>query len=198
MYGLPDDQPLVAAHDDLEGLAHIGRVLVGLPPDTAFVCIGTDRSTGDCYGPLVGSGLKALGIEPVYGTLDDPIHSSNLRRRVKDWAGHSCVLAVDSCLGAVENVGRLKLSLGPVRPGAGVMKDLPEVGDLSLTVVVMDADCFLSSLQLNTVSLCEVVEYAAITVKLIASSCGVETRGLLLGSRFCEVVMIPAATGKEV
>ncbi|MCX7773123.1 MAG: spore protease YyaC, partial [Clostridia bacterium] len=44
------------------------------------MCIGTDRSTGDSLGPLVGDMLtkwKLPGVQ-VYGTLDNPVHARNL------------------------------------------------------------------------------------------------------------------------
>ena len=50
-----------------------------VPP--VFVCIGSDRVTGDSLGPLVGSKLHYCDefIFPVYGTLDFPIHALNLK-----------------------------------------------------------------------------------------------------------------------
>ena len=45
-----------------------------------FLCIGTDRSTGDSLGPLVGENLKSLKLNNVhiYGDLENPVHSKNL------------------------------------------------------------------------------------------------------------------------
>ena len=45
-----------------------------------FVCIGTDRSTGDSLGPLVGYKLKYLSKNNIYiyGTLENPIHAKNM------------------------------------------------------------------------------------------------------------------------
>lgn len=105
------------------------------------VCIGTDRSTGDALGPLTGCELLARGYPPelVFGTLDEPVHAGNLSEalvRVQLGYPGATVLAVDACLGSPENVGSISLSDGPVRPGAGVSKNLPPVGQLSLTGVV--------------------------------------------------------------
>ena len=43
-----------------------------------FLCIGTDRSTGDSLGPLIGSRLEAEGIGDVVviGTLEHPVHAA--------------------------------------------------------------------------------------------------------------------------
>ena len=45
-----------------------------------FVCIGTDRSTGDSLGPLIGykiANLRYKGVY-VYGNLEHPVHAKNL------------------------------------------------------------------------------------------------------------------------
>ena len=45
-----------------------------------FLCIGTDRATGDSLGPLIGYKLKDLSQKNIYiyGSLEYPIHSVNL------------------------------------------------------------------------------------------------------------------------
>ena len=45
-----------------------------------FLCIGTDRSTGDSLGPLVGHKLRKYRLKKaaVIGTLDKPVHAMNL------------------------------------------------------------------------------------------------------------------------
>ena len=51
-----------------------------------FLCIGSDRITGDSLGPLIGHRLTAyrgLGFY-VYGTLDDPVHALNLSDRLQN------------------------------------------------------------------------------------------------------------------
>lgn len=108
---------------------------------TVVLCIGSDRSTGDSLGPLVGSLLLAQGLprERVAGDLALPVHASNLRRvwlDLRDTRPRPAVLAVDACLGRQESVGTLTAGLGPLRPGAGVNKDLPPVGDVYLTGIV--------------------------------------------------------------
>src|SRR5690554_5205162 len=48
--------------------------------EVIILCIGTDRSTGDCLGPLVGHKLKLIQYKNIttYGTLDNPVHAKNL------------------------------------------------------------------------------------------------------------------------
>lgn len=105
------------------------------------VCIGTDRSTGDCLGPLVGTALSKLA-SPYYatlGTLSQPVHAMNLQdtlQQMKLDNPHSFVIAIDACLGQSSSIGQIQVLSGPVRPGAGVNKQLPPVGDMHITGIV--------------------------------------------------------------
>lgn len=111
-----------------------------LAKEIIILCIGTDRSTGDALGPLTGSKLKVITCYPhLYGTLDDPVHATNLPtilQNIRQKYAHPFIIAVDACLGRLESVGSVSLGLGPVKPGAAVKKDLPEVGDFYITGIV--------------------------------------------------------------
>jgi len=52
-----------------------------------ILCIGTDRATGDCLGPLVGQSLKDKKLESqgvyIFGTLDEPVHAKNLCQSIE-------------------------------------------------------------------------------------------------------------------
>lgn len=105
------------------------------------VCIGTDRSTGDALGPLVGSKLERLNPKgvAVFGTLDHPVHAVNLEETlqlVNLEFPDTTVIGIDACLGQLSSVGHLHLDLGPLKPGTGVNKKLPEVGQLHITGIV--------------------------------------------------------------
>ena len=52
--------------------------------ELVFLCIGSDRITGDSLGPLIGYQLSPYcsRIFHVYGTLDDPVHALNLPDRI--------------------------------------------------------------------------------------------------------------------
>jgi len=105
------------------------------------VCVGTDRSTGDSLGPLIGTALLRH-LPPnitVYGCLDEPVHALNLEYFagiVKNKHPDSVVLAIDACLGKSENVGYISLKAGPLKPGTGVNKALPEIGDYHIIGIV--------------------------------------------------------------
>nr|WP_092074551.1 spore protease YyaC [Dendrosporobacter quercicolus]NSL49055.1 spore protease YyaC [Dendrosporobacter quercicolus DSM 1736]SDN01345.1 putative sporulation protein YyaC [Dendrosporobacter quercicolus] len=108
--------------------------------EIVILCIGTDRSTGDSLGPLTGSKLHSLSFSSnVYGTLDDPVHATNLAAKLQHIGAsyhQPYIIAIDACLGRLESVGCVSLGRGPVKPGAAVNKDLPAVGDAYITGIV--------------------------------------------------------------
>lgn len=106
-----------------------------------ILCIGTDRSTGDSLGPIIGDKLKFLIREKVslYGNLEYPIHAKNLRETLDEISAlhtNPYIIAIDACLGSIQNVGKVIVENKPLSPGAAMNKDLPKVGDLSITGVV--------------------------------------------------------------
>jgi putative sporulation protein YyaC len=117
-------------------------LMAGAPArPVAFACIGTDRSTGDALGPLVGQKLLRLGLddEAVVGTLERPLHALNMAERLRPLLDHRptpLIVAVDAALGALTSVGAIQLRSGGLRPGEGVGKDIPEVGELAITATV--------------------------------------------------------------
>ena len=106
-----------------------------------FVCIGTDRSTGDSLGPLIGYKIGKLRYNNVFvhGNLDNPVHAKNLgevmEKVYKDY-DKPFVVAIDACPGRMEHVGYLSIGEGPIKPGSGVNKDLAPVGDIYITGIV--------------------------------------------------------------
>ncbi|MGI6537458.1 MAG: spore protease YyaC [Caldicoprobacterales bacterium] len=109
--------------------------------EIVILCIGTDRSTGDCLGPLVGHKLKLISYNKitVYGTLDQPVHAKNLEdiiRLIKEKHKNPFIIAIDACLGKPERIGKISMGSGPLRPGAGVNKILPEIGHMYIVGVV--------------------------------------------------------------
>lgn len=106
-----------------------------------IVCIGTDRSTGDALGPLVGMQLQKLrsNLMHIYGTVAEPVHALNLidtMERIHSTYDDPFIIGIDACLGQSSSVGYIQTSLGPVRPGAGVNKELPPIGAMHITGVV--------------------------------------------------------------
>lgn len=108
-----------------------------------ILCIGTDRSTGDSLGPLVGHKLhpllKSYKNVSLFGTLENPIHAKNLEAtldKIYSEFNSPFIIAVDSSLGSYNRVGYISIKNAPLRPGSGVNKVLPAVGDISITGIV--------------------------------------------------------------
>jgi len=122
---------------------HLFKELKKLPSANPFiiVCIGTDRSTGDSLGPLVGTFLKKCTPENtvIFGTLEEPVHAINLQTtitKIELLYEEANIIAIDACLGQKENVGWIQVGTGPIKPGAGVNKNLPSVGHIHITGTV--------------------------------------------------------------
>ena len=120
---------------------HIRKALENGCRSVAFVCIGTDRSTGDSLGPLIGykiANLKYKGVY-VYGDLENPVHAKNLEEVMK-CVSSDCeepfIIAIDACLGRIDHVGFVGIGEGSIRPGSGVNKELTPVGDMFVTGIV--------------------------------------------------------------
>ena len=114
---------------------------VPIDHDLVIICIGTDRSTGDSLGPLIGSALKKEKLSNfyVYGTLADPVHAVNLDEKLETILHlhkDPFIIAIDACLGRLKNIGKITFSEGPVVPGAAMKKKLPNVGDMHITGIV--------------------------------------------------------------
>lgn len=122
-------------------LNRMARCITVADPVKVLLCIGTDRSTGDCLGPLVGTKVMSCdnNFYKVYGTLDHPVHAGNLKEKLEEIRckhANPFIIAVDACLGQLENVGFVSLGDGSLQPGAGVNKNLPPVGQIHITGIV--------------------------------------------------------------
>lgn len=130
-----------------------------------FLCIGSDRATGDCLGPIIGYKLSKYMNRHcyyVYGTLEEPVHAKNLKDTVeiiRQNHADAFIIAIDASLGKSDHVGYITLGEGPLKPGAGVDKDLPEVGDLFITGIV-NFSGFLDHMLLQTTRLNVVMSLA--------------------------------------
>ncbi len=156
--------------------AHLSQILSGIPRSTEIVvvCVGTDRSTGDALGPLVGRYLqqRCRYRFPLYGTIDQPVHAVNLKETLEDIEkryNHPFVIGIDACLGQHSSVGLIQIGHGPVKPGAGVNKDLPPVGDIHMTGIV-NVGGFMEYFVLQNTRLSLVINMAEIMAEALFAS----------------------------
>lgn len=101
-----------------------------------FLCIGTDRSTGDAFGPLVGTKLTQFGISQVIGTMPAPCDAYNLESRLRTIPSSHIIVAIDACLGTKAYIGSYSVSSEPLFPAQSVGGKLPAVGHYSVAGIV--------------------------------------------------------------
>lgn len=139
-------EPFRISHADMQARSKISLQLQSYLPEMnarpiIIICIGTDRSTGDSLGPFIGTMLQEKGHHPfhLYGTLESPVHALNLEETIiqihKKYT-NPFIISIDACLGRHKNIGTIQIGDGPLKPGAGVNKKLPPVGDVHITGTV--------------------------------------------------------------
>lgn len=109
-----------------------------------LVCIGTDKMTGDLFGPLVGNKIKDLNNEKylkmiVYGDLENQVIFSNANQvinKIKYKYEKPCIIAIDSALSKKENIGKIIVKKGGVSYGHALKKKSNEIGDVTVKAIV--------------------------------------------------------------
>lgn len=134
-----------------------------------FLCIGSDRATGDSLGPVTGQALiNYLNKKRehkhslfIYGSLTTPIHAVNLSSTIQtiyDTIPNPYVIAIDASLGSRDHISHVTLGQGSLSPGIGVHKQLPAVGDAFITGIVNSCDHGSRGIILQTTRLATVIE----------------------------------------
>lgn len=155
-----------AANDFMTAFSFLLEKKISQYKEIVILCIGTDRVTGDCLGPLIGYKLKGnLGDHfNIYGTLDEPVHAKNIEETTKKiYKKHKkpLIIAIDASLGTPEHIGFLTVGEGSIKPGAGLNKKLPHVGDIFVTGIV-NLNNVLDIFILQNTRLCLVMKMADI------------------------------------
>ncbi|RYG73379.1 spore protease YyaC [Lentibacillus lipolyticus] len=142
---MPRNEKLQLMYDDPDLLERMTKRILSWTPitsrDFVIICIGTDRSTGDAFGPFTGSYLSERTLKHfhLYGTLDDPVHAANMEnyfQYIRMEHENPFIIAIDASLGKSASVGTITADIGSLKPGAALNKKLPEIGDIHLTGVV--------------------------------------------------------------
>lgn len=144
-----------------------------------ILCIGTDRSTGDAFGPIVGSLLKNAGFHfPVFGTMETPVDALNLKKYIsfiEQTFINPFILTVDASLGKKEQIGSLYFKMGSMEPGKAANKKLPQVGDAHICAIVNEFESSFFPRKIHETRLHHVYLLANETVKVIMESCNLLT-----------------------
>lgn len=108
-----------------------------------FLCVGTDRVIGDCFGPLVGEKLKNLigknkDIE-IIGDLDKTICIKNIEkalRTINDEFDNPFIICIDAALDKKESVGKIIVTEDGIKLGSGLNKRSDAIGEVSVKGIV--------------------------------------------------------------
>lgn len=156
----------------------LNEVFHSTSQQVVILCIGSDRSTGDSLGPLVGTMLKKSKISfPVYGTLEEPVHALNIKKILKEIVQiyqNPFILGIDACLGDERQIGYILLKEGPLIPGMALNKSLPSVGDYHMNAIVNYLDPLSPGQSLNNTRLFVVMRLAESISKIITDAALIE------------------------
>ncbi|MBO9598442.1 MAG: spore protease YyaC [Cohnella sp.] len=139
---MSDPLAQAAKRVDIAGVAEFMKQICRIHPleRLTFVCIGTDRSTGDSLGPLVGTMLEERGFRRVIGTLREPCDADRLPQLAESFAIEAAegrtLVAIDACLGRPESIGAYLVSSGPLVPAQSVGRSFPPIGAYSIAAIV--------------------------------------------------------------
>lgn len=135
--------PVSVYYEDNNASIILGQVLkevLSLNDKVLIICIGTDKYICDCLGPLVGSLLVEANIPlPVFGVLDNPVHSANVEIMIKeitDSFPDYKIIAIDGYLGNEEDIGLIKFKEGSINPGAAISKKHSSIGDYAIVAII--------------------------------------------------------------
>lgn len=106
-----------------------------------IVCVGTTKVVGDSLGPIIGDLLAdKYNIDAyVYGRSSRQVTGLNYEdytQHIKVHHSDSLVIAVDACLGAKKDVGKIKITPNGLRAGSALNKTHKRLGDLAVLGIV--------------------------------------------------------------
>ena len=108
-----------------------------------FLCVGTQRLTGDAFGPMVGNRLTILMNDArrinVIGTLENPVslcNINNILETINATYTNPFIIAIDSALSTPGNIGSIWVSDGGITVGSSLNRNGVTVGDMSIRAVV--------------------------------------------------------------
>lgn len=167
----PSEKETKEGNEFEEIVNKLSQVLSNTANEVIILCVGSDRSTGDSLGPIVGTMLKEKEIPfPVYGTLEKPVHALNIKQILKEiYQTHKepFILGIDACLGDESQIGFILLKEGSFIPGNAVNKALPSVGDYHMKAIVNYLNPLSPSRSLNSTRLFTVMRLAEMMTKII-------------------------------
>ncbi|MEG1710804.1 MAG: DUF1256 domain-containing protein [Clostridia bacterium] len=118
-----------------------------------FICIGAQNIPYDCIGAIVGDMLMDAPFF-VYSN----INAVNLLKAIEfiktiHYGNDYCFIAIDAAIGAVEEIGCIKIIDGGIFPGSATNKNLTSVGDIGI-IAVTNSNSFSDYYSTSSAILC--------------------------------------------
>ncbi len=109
-----------------------------------FLCVGTDRITGDALGPIVGYKLKKIFNNTknvaIIGDLEKIVCNCNIDfwvKYIRENFANPFIISIDSAFSNKdENIGEILVTEGGIQLGKGLKKDGYFIGDMSIKGIV--------------------------------------------------------------
>lgn len=114
-----------------------------ITPDTVFACVGAVKTTSyiDSIGPQVGDRLVKAGLPYVYGTTKKPYNgltACGISAKINRIHHNQVIIAIDCCISYTdEKLYKINITNGGIKPGAGLNKKLPIIGDYAIKAFML-------------------------------------------------------------
>lgn len=114
-----------------------------ITPDTVFACIGAVKTTSyiDSIGPQIGDRLTKAGLPYVYGTTKKPYNgltACGIGAKINRIHHNQVIVAIDCCISYTdEKLYKIGITNGGIKPGAGMNKKLPIIGDYAIKAFML-------------------------------------------------------------
>lgn len=109
-----------------------------------FLCVGTDRITGDSFGPIIGHNLKKLFNSAknvaIIGDLENTVSYLNIENVInkicKDYS-NPFIVSIDSALSKnKDNIGKIFIDKGGLVLGSSISREKYIIGDMHVKGVI--------------------------------------------------------------
>ena len=146
--------------DDIkEGL----RRIIPWKKNVVFFCVGSDKTTGDAFGPLVGTMLRRNGFN-VIGHLHKTVYGDAVQDYIYDPPRNSFVVGIGAVNSQTVKQGILEITDRPLIP---VSNKRLFVGEASISYAVCNVPDDFLFVKLSTISLAFIMDGADALVESI-------------------------------
>lgn len=104
-----------------------------------FLCIGTNKVSGDSFGPIVGTNLQKMLKDnkkiKVLGNMNNPINALNVKENIEyinKMYIDKYIIVIDSAVSDKNLIGEVFITRNKTILGKGINNKISEIGDISI------------------------------------------------------------------